>query len=81
MPLTQPNCPETGEKKAPTQAMFHKGPCHGSFVKVDAANHLSPAMHADDADKKKMAVTVTISVQSVDETLKAIEKAGGKVYK
>lgn len=77
----EPICPETGKQlEEPKVIMFQKGATHGSFVKVDPGNHLSPAMHPDNPDKERIAVRVTITVESVDETLKAVEKAGGEVY-
>lgn len=79
--IPQPTCPEAGEtSKEPEFYMFQKGLTHGSFKKVEPLDHLSAALHPDNADKKKAAVTVTINTEGVDETLKAIEEAGGSVY-
>jgi len=47
---------------------------------MESGNHLSPATHPDNAEKKRMAVRVTIAVNNVDETLEAIKKAGGAIY-
>ena len=60
--------------------LFSKGPTHGSMVKVERENHLSPAMHADNPEKKRMAVRVTITVNNVDDALETIKKAGGAIY-
>jgi uncharacterized protein len=74
-------CPETGEKKVvPDIIMFQKGNSHGSFRRVESINHLSPSMCTDNADKLKFAVTVTITTDNMDESVKAIEEAGGSVY-
>lgn len=73
-------CPETGEKIEPEVIMFKKDKSHGSFKKVDRLNHLSPAMHLDNPDKQKFAVTVTITTDNMEESMKAVEKAGGSLY-
>jgi uncharacterized protein len=74
-------CPETGEKNTePDYYGFKKGNCHGSFKKVESGHHLSPGLHPDNADKQKIAVTVTITTDNMDESVKAIENAGGSVY-
>lgn len=57
-----------------------QGQQNGGFVKVTSENLLSPALHPDNASKERMAVRVTVSVASIDEALKEIEKAGGAVY-
>jgi predicted enzyme related to lactoylglutathione lyase len=72
-PPPEPGC-------EPSYVLFSKGTTHGGFAKLAPQNHLSPAKHPDNAAKEKRAVTVTISVESVDDTLKVIERAGGKVY-
>jgi len=61
-------------------AIFTKGLTHGSFIKIEPENHLSPANHPDNSEQRRIAVRVTINVESVDETLKEIEKAGGSLY-
>jgi predicted enzyme related to lactoylglutathione lyase len=53
---------------------------NGGFSKVCQENLLSPALHPDNASKERMSVRVTISVASIDEKLKEIEKAGGALY-
>jgi predicted enzyme related to lactoylglutathione lyase len=79
--MPQATCPETGEKIVePDFYMFQKGNCHGSFRKVDSFNHISPSLHPDNADKQKIAVTVTITTDNMEESLKAVEEAGGSVY-
>jgi uncharacterized protein len=80
--ITPPStCPETGEKNTqPDFMMFKKDKSHGSFRKVEHLHHLSPAMHPDNADKQKVAVTVTITTDNMEETLKAVENAGGSLY-
>jgi len=50
------------------------------MVKVEKENHLSPAMHPDNTEKKRIAVRVTIAVNNVDEALESVKKAGGAVY-
>jgi len=60
--------------------LFSHGCTHGSFVKVSSENFLSPALHPNNPDKARVAVRVTMSVDSVDESLEKIEKAGGKLY-
>jgi uncharacterized protein len=60
--------------------LFSHGSSHGSFVKVSSENFLSPALHPDNADKARITVRVTMAVDSVDESLEKIEKAGGKLY-
>jgi hypothetical protein len=60
--------------------LFSHGSTHGSFVKILPENLLSPALHSNNPDKARVAVRVTISVESVDESLEKIEKAGGKLY-
>jgi uncharacterized protein len=60
--------------------LFSKGPTHGSLVKVESENHLSPALHPNNAEKKRIAVRVTITVNNVDETLETVKEAGGAVY-
>lgn len=37
-------------------------------------------MHPDNAEKKRIAVRVTIAVNSVDEVLETVNKAGGAIY-
>ena len=74
-------CPETGEKiTEPNFMMFKKGNCHGSFRKVGPLDHLSPSTHPDNADKQKVSVTVTITTDNMEETMKAVEEAGGSIY-
>jgi uncharacterized protein len=53
---------------------------NGGFMKVTQENFLSPALHPDNASKERTSVRVTISVASIDEKLKEIEKAGGALY-
>ena len=53
---------------------------NGGFVKICPEKLLSPALHPDNASKERMSVRVTISVASIDEKLKEIEKAGGAMY-
>jgi hypothetical protein len=60
--------------------MFQKGTTYGSLRLVEPAYHLSPGTHPDNANKRKVAVTVTINSENIDETLKTIEEAGGAVY-
>ena len=73
-------CPETGKVMESKVVLFTKGVTHGSFVKVEKDHHLSPAKFPYNEEKGVQSVTVTIIVESVDETLKAVEKAGGEVY-
>lgn len=61
-------------------SMFTKGDTHGSFVKLEPENLLSPALHPSNPDKGRIAVRVTLNVDSVDESLKEVEKAGGSLY-
>jgi uncharacterized protein len=61
-------------------SMFTKGGTHGSFVKLEPENFLSPAIHPDNPDKGRVALRVTLNVDSVDESLKEVEKAGGALY-
>ena len=61
-------------------SFFTKGTTNGSFVKLEPKNLLSPAIHPDNPDKGLVALRVTINVESVDESLKEVEKAGGSLY-
>jgi predicted enzyme related to lactoylglutathione lyase len=61
--------------------LFSKGPSHGGLFQVSEECHLSPATHPSNEKKSKVSVCVTITVDSIDETFKLIEKAGGEVYK
>jgi predicted enzyme related to lactoylglutathione lyase len=61
-------------------SFFTKGTTNGSFVKLEPKNLLSPAIHPDNPDKGLVALRVTINVESVDESLKQVEKAGGSLY-
>jgi uncharacterized protein len=61
-------------------SMFTKGATHGSFIKLDPHNFLSPGIHPENPDAARIALRVTINVESVDEKLKEIEKAGGSLY-
>jgi len=75
------DCPDTDKKpEEPSFVMFSKGTCHGSLVKVAPENLLSPAKHPENPDKGRIAVRVTITVLNVDETMKAVEEAGGALY-
>jgi predicted enzyme related to lactoylglutathione lyase len=76
-------CPETGKamEAGSKVVMFQHGATHGSFIKLDPELHLSPAMHPNNTNKEKFAVTVTITVESIEETIKKVEEAGGKLYK
>jgi predicted enzyme related to lactoylglutathione lyase len=76
-------CPETGKvmEAGSKVVKFQHGKTHGSFVKLEPEMHLSPAMHSNNANKEKFAVTVTITVESIEETFKKVEEAGGKIYK
>ncbi|KAE9374647.1 hypothetical protein N431DRAFT_481816 [Stipitochalara longipes BDJ] len=64
----------------PEVSIFSKGLTNGSFVKLAPENLLSPAIHPDNSDQERIALRVTINVESVDEKLKEIEKAGGSLY-
>jgi predicted enzyme related to lactoylglutathione lyase len=76
--ITQPStCPENTQ---PQFMMFQKGKTHGSFKRVEQLHHLSPAMHPDNADKQKVTITVTITTDNMEESMKAVENAGGSVY-
>ncbi|KAF4637266.1 hypothetical protein G7Y89_g815 [Cudoniella acicularis] len=59
---------------------FNKGTLTGGFIKVSPENFLSPAAHPDNAEKERVAVRVTLTVDSLDETLKRVVEAGGGVY-
>ncbi|KAE8450073.1 hypothetical protein EG329_006854 [Mollisiaceae sp. DMI_Dod_QoI] len=61
-------------------AIFKHASTNGSFVKVQPENFLSPALHPDNPEKNRVALRVTITVESVDKKLEEIEKAGGKLY-
>jgi hypothetical protein len=43
-------------------------------------NFLSPGIHPDNPDKGRIALRITTSVESVDEALKEVGKAGGSLY-
>jgi uncharacterized protein len=64
----------------PEVSLFSKGGTNGSFVKLEPKNFLSPAIHPDNPDKGRVALRVTLNVESVDEALKEVEKAGGSLY-
>jgi len=67
---------EAGKKPEGSElVIFHKGNTHGSLINVEPPNRLSPAMHPDNPDKKRIAVRVMITVGNVDATLEIIEKA------
>jgi len=75
-------CPDTGKPlDEPLAVLFTKGPAHGSFVKVAAEDHLSPATHPQNVAKSKISVRVTMTVESIDETMELVQKAGGEPYK
>ena len=66
---------------SPTFVMFNKGHTNGGFVKVEPEDFLSAALHPNnDEKKKKLSVRNTVTVDSVDESLKKVEEAGGKLY-
>ncbi len=60
--------------------MFNKGPTNGGFVKVAPNNILSAALHPDNANKEKLCVRNTITVDSVDDAVKRVQEAGGALY-
>jgi predicted enzyme related to lactoylglutathione lyase len=64
----------------PEVSLFSKGGTNGSFVKIEPENFLSPAIHSGSPDKRPVALRVTLNVESVDEALKEVEKAGGSLY-
>ncbi|PVH85434.1 hypothetical protein DL98DRAFT_583530 [Cadophora sp. DSE1049] len=64
----------------PTFVMYNKGTTNGGFVKVEPEDLLSAALHPGNDEKKKLSVRNTITVDSVDESLKKVEEAGGKLY-
>ena len=66
--------------ESPTMLLFNHGTTNGSLVKVDPENFLSPALHPNNPEKKRLAVRVTITVESVDKMLEEVEKNGGKLY-
>ncbi|PMD43520.1 hypothetical protein L207DRAFT_542753 [Hyaloscypha variabilis F] len=61
-------------------AIFSKGLTNGSFVKLAPEAFLSPAIKLDNSEQRRVALRVTINVESIDEKLKEIEKAGGSLY-
>lgn len=65
---------------SPTFAMFNKGHTNGGFVKVEPEDFLSAALHPNNDEKKKLSARNTTTVDSVDESLKKVEEAGGKLY-
>ncbi|KAH8594090.1 hypothetical protein B0O99DRAFT_688117 [Bisporella sp. PMI_857] len=65
----------------PEYVLFRKGTTNGGLVKVSEDCHLSPATQPSVDTKSKTTVCVTINVESIDETFKLIEKAGGAVHK
>jgi predicted enzyme related to lactoylglutathione lyase len=64
----------------PDVSIFSKENTSGSFVKLTTENFLSPAIHPDNPSKERLSVRVTINVESIDEALKEVEKAGGALY-
>lgn len=65
----------------PNVALFSHNASEGCFLKVPSTDHLlSPAKHPDNPQNSRIAVRVTITVQSVDDTLKKVVAQGGKVY-
>ncbi|KAH6715237.1 hypothetical protein DL95DRAFT_382551 [Leptodontidium sp. 2 PMI_412] len=66
----------------PHFVMFNKGRTNGGFVRVAPEDFLSAALHPQNGDggKKKLSVRNTITVDSVDETMKKVEEAGGELY-
>jgi len=70
-----PNCSEET-----SYVMFNRGNTNGGFSKVSPENFLSPALHPDNPEKARISVRVILNVESVDEALITIEKAGGTVY-
>jgi len=63
----------------PDVASFNRESTNGSFIKLAPENLLSPATHSDPS-KERLAVRITINVDSIDATLKEVEKAGGASY-
>ncbi|KUJ20176.1 Glyoxalase/Bleomycin resistance protein/Dihydroxybiphenyl dioxygenase [Mollisia scopiformis] len=59
-----------------TQALFKKGSMNGSFILVEPEKMISSVT----SEESCVAVRVTITVESVDEKIVEIEKAGGKLY-
>jgi predicted enzyme related to lactoylglutathione lyase len=51
-----------------------------STAKVAPENHLTPAKHPDNVAKEKKTINVAITVESIEDSLAAIEKNGGAVY-
>jgi predicted enzyme related to lactoylglutathione lyase len=79
--ISHSNDPETGEENKDTDNyVFHKSPTYGSFRIVEKQDHLSPSTHPSNVDRQKLAVTVSIRTDNLDDTLKVIEKAGGSSY-
>ncbi|KAG8996971.1 hypothetical protein FRB94_007959 [Tulasnella sp. JGI-2019a] len=71
-------CPDTGKVlDEPMVVLIKAGAAEGSFIKVTEEDHLSAARGSI---KSKYSVRVTITVDSIDETLKLINEAGGEVY-
>ncbi|KAG4428787.1 hypothetical protein IFR05_015727 [Cadophora sp. M221] len=68
----------------PNFVMFNKGRMNGGFVRVAPEDFLSAALHPENSEegkgKKKLSVRNTITVDSVDETMKKVEEAGGELY-
>ncbi|CZR64492.1 uncharacterized protein PAC_14390 [Phialocephala subalpina] len=64
----------------PNVSLFNKESTNGSFVKLTTENFLSPAIHPDNPSKERLSVRITINVESVDEALKEVERAGGALY-
>ncbi|KAK0100969.1 hypothetical protein ONS95_013042 [Cadophora gregata] len=72
--------PMLDDKGSPIFVMFSRGHTNGGFVKVEPEQLLSAALHPGNGDKKCLSVRATITVESVDESLKKVEEAGGKLY-
>lgn len=77
---TSPFGAATDPTSEPCIAMFNHKATRGCFIKLAPENLLSPAKHPDNPEKGRIAVRVTISVESIDEKLNRVEEAGGKVY-
>lgn len=63
--------------------LFQKGATQGCFVEVPRPEyHLSPTKTGVEEDEQKQYLTprFTVTVEDVDESIAAIEKAGGKVW-
>jgi len=64
----------------PPMVIFFKGKTHGAFVQCPEQHLLTASTDRENINRTTVAVTVTITVEDIGETLAAVVKNGGKVW-